>query len=364
LFKQTSSILDYITIKSFNLFYSLTNSGFFILIVSLLFYGGPPLREINLVFSNNSFNYSRSVSSRMYSTQSPEIPVKIYINADVLKAQILLENQGKTGVYIWENKLNGQRYVGSSVDLSKRFRNYFSVFFLEREIKKGNSAINQALLKYGYSNFSLGILEYCSVPEKVIEREQFYLDLLYPEYNILQIAGSSLGYKHSEETIAKLKARKLSEEAKNKISERMKGNTYGAVLKGRKRSEEVIAKHSERMKGNTYGTALKGIKRSEETIAKHSERMKGNTYATALKGIKRSEETIAKLKGRIRSTGAGTPSVPLEVLDLQTGEKTVYVSMSAFANFLGIPAARIASYFSSKTKKPYKGRYEMRKISS
>ena len=118
------------------------------------------------------------------------------------------------------------------------------------------------------------------------------------------------------------------------------------------------------MKGNTYGTALKGIKRSEETIAKHSERMKGNTYAIALKGIKRSEETIAKLKGRIRPTGAGTPSVPLEVLDLQTGEKTVYVSMSAFANFLGIPAARIASYFSSKTKKPYKGRYEMRKISS
>ena len=106
MFKQTSSILDYITIKSFNLFYSLTNSGFFILIVSLLFYGGPPLREINLVFSNNSFNYSRSVSSRMYYTQSPEIPVKIYINADVLKAQILLENQGKTGVYIWENKLN------------------------------------------------------------------------------------------------------------------------------------------------------------------------------------------------------------------------------------------------------------------
>jgi group I intron endonuclease len=198
---------------------------------------------------------------------------------------------------------------------------------------------------------------------------QYYLDLLEArllrtEYNILQIAGSSLGYKHSEETIAKLKARKVSEEVKNKISERMKGNTYGAALKGRKRSEEVIAKHSERMKGNTYATALKGIKRSEETIAKHSERMKGNTYATVLKGIKRSEETIAKLKGRIRPTGAGTPSVPLEVLDLQTGEKTVYVSMSAFANFLGIPAARIASYFSSKTKKPYKGRYEMRKLAA
>ena len=136
------------------------------------------------------------------------------------------------------------------------------------------------------------------------------------------------------------------------------------------------------MKGNTYGTALKGIKRSKETIAKQSERMKGNTYGTALKGIKRSAETIEKMKGRPRPERAGTPSIQLEVLDLQTGprssagrteggatllEKTVYVSMSAFANFLGIPAARIASYFSAqacKTQKPYKGRYEMRKISS
>ena len=313
----------------------------------------------------------------MYSTQSPKIPVKIYINADVLKAQILLENKlffskkkrqpsglGKSGIYIWENKLNRKRYVGSSVDLSKRFLNYFSVFFLEREIKKGNSAINQALFKYGYSNFSLGILEYCSVPDKIIEREQFYLNLLKPEYNILQIAGSSLGYKHSEETITKLKGRKLSEEEKNKISERMKGNTYRTGRKGRKLSEEEKNKIYERMKGNTYGTALKGIKRSKETIAKQSERMKGNTYGTALKGIKRSAETIEKMKGRPRPERAGTPSIQLEVLDLQTGEKTVYVSMSAFANFLGIPAARIASYFSSKTQKPYKGRYEMRKISS
>ena len=32
----------------------------------------------------------------------------------------------------------------------------------------------------------------------VIEREQYYLDLLCPEYNILKIAGSSAGHKHSD----------------------------------------------------------------------------------------------------------------------------------------------------------------------
>jgi len=31
----------------------------------------------------------------------------------------------------------------------------------------------------------------------LIEREQYYIDLLNPEYNILKIAGSRLGVKHT-----------------------------------------------------------------------------------------------------------------------------------------------------------------------
>ena len=38
----------------------------------------------------------------------------------------------------------------------------------------------------------------------LIEREQYYLDLLKPEYNILKIAGSMLGFKHSEATKIKM----------------------------------------------------------------------------------------------------------------------------------------------------------------
>jgi group I intron endonuclease len=55
-------------------------------------------------------------------------------------------------------------------------------------------AIYKSLVKHGYSNFTLEILEYCE-PENAIKREQYYLDLLKPEYNILKVAkrGSSLG---------------------------------------------------------------------------------------------------------------------------------------------------------------------------
>ena len=69
-----------------------------------------------------------------------------------------------------------------------------------RMLKKGNSHINRALLKHGYSEFRLEILEYCE-KDKVIEREQYYLDNLEHAYNILQIAGSNLGYKYSPESL-------------------------------------------------------------------------------------------------------------------------------------------------------------------
>jgi group I intron endonuclease len=96
--------------------------------------------------------------------------------------------------------INGKRYVGSAVDFRRRMLEYFNINYLER---KKYMPICRALLKYGYSKFSLEILEYCQ-PSEVISREQFFIDLLQPDYNILAIAGSSLGFKQSEETKAKI----------------------------------------------------------------------------------------------------------------------------------------------------------------
>lgn len=52
-------------------------------------------------------------------------------------------------------------------------------------------------MKYGYSNFILEILEYCDKFD-LLNREQYYMNLLKPEYNVLLTAGSNLGFKHSE----------------------------------------------------------------------------------------------------------------------------------------------------------------------
>lgn len=129
------------------------------------------------------------------------IPAVVYGNADLEKSNITIGNKKKAGVYRWVNKNNGKCYVGSSINLSNRFYFYFNLKAMLLTSK--NSLIARALLKYGYSNFQLEILEYCD-PSKCIEREQYYIDLLKPEYNILKLAGSRLGSKQSVEARDKI----------------------------------------------------------------------------------------------------------------------------------------------------------------
>jgi group I intron endonuclease len=109
--------------------------------------------------------------------------------------------------------------------LAKRLGSYYN----ESELNRNARPIKDALIKYGHQSFTLEILEYCS-KDVLLEREQFYLDLLIPEYNILKYAYSLLGFKHSEETIEKLKAKIISPEHKELLS---------LVHKGKLVSEET-----------------------------------------------------------------------------------------------------------------------------
>jgi len=140
------------------------------------------------------------------------MPLITYKDLDKNKYSIYEENRNKSAIYRWNNLITGASYVGSAVNLTKRLSNYLSSYFLKKELLRNKSIISSSLLKYGYSNFTLDVLEYCE-PDKLIIREQYYIDNLNPEYNILKIAGSRLGSKHSPETLLKYKNRKLSPEA-------------------------------------------------------------------------------------------------------------------------------------------------------
>lgn len=147
-------------------------------------------------FCNNIKNMENSINNKSMNKSTVK-PVVTYHNCDIDKTRIFSENKGKAAVYRWVNRINGKTYIGSSVDLATRLYKYYSL----RQLNYSKTTIHYALLKYGFDNFKLEILEYCEKGANPVNREQYYLDLLKPEYNILNQAGSLLGFKHSEETL-------------------------------------------------------------------------------------------------------------------------------------------------------------------
>ena len=131
---------------------------------------------------------------------------------------------------------NGRSYVGSSENISKRISWYYSFNRINKLASK--SLICRALLKYGYSRFRLDILEYYN-KEKVIEREQYYMNLMNPEYNILRVAGSSSGLKHSEDTLVKFRGRKLTFKQLEKLKEHLTKHNLSEEQRAKARARMV-----------------------------------------------------------------------------------------------------------------------------
>ena len=176
--------------------------------------------------SYNSVSYTY-ICKRTIFTSSGLEPVKVYLNPDKEKELIISENKGRTGIYRWVHLESGKSYIGSSVKLNIRFRQYFNYNHIS--YPKRNLIIYKALLKHGYSGFRLEILEYCSA-EVLLQREQFYFEMLSPDYNILKVAGSPLGYRHSEAAKKLIsissKNRKVPESARELKREALLGKTF------------------------------------------------------------------------------------------------------------------------------------------
>lgn len=127
------------------------------------------------------------------------------------------------GIYLITNMMNGKVYVGQSTNLYKRYsRHARSVNHPDQY----NRPIVAAFMKYGIHNFEFSILELVSV-DLLTVREQFWIDTMrsYDRrlgYNACPAAGSTAGFKQSEETrrrVAKASSlRTMSAEARAKIA--------------------------------------------------------------------------------------------------------------------------------------------------
>lgn len=259
---------------------------------------------------NNNNNNNNSLVPNTFTSATADVklvsPVKFYENAEVFKDEVLKDNRDQSGVYRWVNNLNGKTYVGSGVNLAKRLGSYYN----KKELSRNPRPILDALLKYGYNNFTLEILEYC--PKTILlEREQFYLDLLVPEYNILKHAYSLLGFKHSQESIEKLKAKIISPEHKEILS---------AVHKGKLVSDETK-----------------------------------NKLAAATASYRKNNPLTPEALANIKAKTLAREGVFVSVLNTETNEVKEFTNQTEAGVFLGV--TRQAIYNAVKRGSPINGIY-------
>ncbi len=103
-----------------------------------------------------------------------------------------------SGVYCVLNTINKKMYVGSSIDLVSRFRDHRYLLIKNCHY---NIKLQRAWAKYGVDNFKFIVICRCE-PRTNVYVEQCFIDLfdsVKNGYNIRPIAGSSLGYKFTDQ---------------------------------------------------------------------------------------------------------------------------------------------------------------------
>lgn len=85
----------------------------------------------------------------------------------------------KCGIYLITNRISGDRYIGSSIDIHKRWKNHKHLLNAN---KHANSHMQRSWNKYTRLAFTFEILE-LSQFDTLIEREIFWIETINPEFN-------------------------------------------------------------------------------------------------------------------------------------------------------------------------------------
>ena len=177
----------------------------------------------------------------------------------------------KSGLYQIRNKINGKEYIGSSVNIKHRWSVHKC--YLNQGVHD-NPHLQAAWNKYGADAFVFMIIEYC---ENYLEKEQYLLDVIDPEYNMSKVAGTSsrLGVKSSFE------------------HKRKQSMANGQFTKEEVKTiiDRIIGGEPARVIGEDYG-----VRRKVVDHIKHNKTYKHVNY-------KREEARQSKTKSRYFNTG-------------------------------------------------------------
>ena len=143
----------------------------------------------------------------------------------------------------------GKVYIGQSINIEKRFKNYKVL-----QNCKGQFKLYNSFLKYGINNHNFEIIEECNI-DLLNERERYWQDY----YKCIDINGLNLKLTNTLD-----KSGKLSEELKLKLSNSAKGKKMSEKAKIKMRNNNLGKKLSEEHK-RKIGEKSKGFKHTQET---------------------------------------------------------------------------------------------------
>lgn len=190
------------------------------------------------------------------------------------------------GIYKITNKINGEFYIGSSINIIKRKRKH--KFHLDKG-DHSNQHLQRAWIKYGgVNNFRFDIIIECSEGE-LVEREQYYIDLLNPEYNICRTAYSTLNRKATDET-----KRKMSLVQKGKKRSAEFSETMSRVRKGTTMSEQQRKDVSKALSVKVIKCDWKGNEIEEYNSIKEAA-LKNKCHASAITNVCNSKPLKTKV---------------------------------------------------------------------
>ena len=173
----------------------------------------------------------------------------------------------RPGVYMIMNIVTKKRYVGSTINVYKRYYRHRQVW---REQINDNIRMLEDAKKYGVESFVIGVIEYCE-KEYLLQKEQLYFEKYKPEYNVWKWVFNAKNRAYTKEQIESFKGHKGPKDLK-KFSEALK--EAWKKRKAKFSAEELSKKMAE---------ARRGIKHSEETKKKFSETRKGKKKPESMK---------------------------------------------------------------------------------
>jgi group I intron endonuclease len=207
------------------------------------------------------------------------------------------------GIYKITNTVNGRFYIGSAVNLARRWTEHQQKL---RRGKHANSHLQRSWLAHGGVVFGIEILEHVAALSNLIGREQFWIDRLQASgpagYNLSPTAHSVLGYRHSPETRKRISEAKAGLPMPPHVAAGLRAANLGRPLteahraalaaagKGRKATPEMIAKLS---------AANLGKKHTPESIEKMAAAKRG------LKGTFTGRRHTDEAKKQVSLTKAG-----------------------------------------------------------